>query len=95
MEITKDTVKYVANLSRMELTAEEMEILAVQLKDILNFIGKLEKLDVTNVAPTSHILSLNNVLREDLAKSSLPIEQALKNAPAALGSFFGVPKVIE
>ncbi len=95
MEITKDTVKYVANLSRMELSAEEIETLAVELKDILGFIDKLEKLDVTKVSPTSHILSLNNVLREDSTIESLPVKEVLKNAPAAEGGFFSVPKVID
>jgi aspartyl-tRNA(Asn)/glutamyl-tRNA(Gln) amidotransferase subunit C len=93
--INKDTVKYVANLARIELASSELDKLSVQLKDILDFIDKLNSADVSKVSPTSHILPISNVLREDSPAGSLPCEDALMNAPARKGNFFGVPKVIE
>lgn len=95
MAIDKETVKYAANLARIELQQKELEKLAGQLHGILDFIDKLKKADINNISPTSHILPLNNVLREDELKESLPQEKALKNSPRKEGSFFSVPKVIE
>jgi aspartyl-tRNA(Asn)/glutamyl-tRNA(Gln) amidotransferase subunit C len=95
MAINRETVEYVAHLARLELKPGELDKLAVQLKDILGFIDKLSKLDVSNIKPTSHILPLNNVLREDKLQGSLPIEKTLANAPQKEKSFFVVPRVIE
>ncbi len=95
MAITKETVEYVAHLARMELKPKELEKLSKQLQDILGFIDKLKKINIENIAPTSHILPINNVFREDNLKKSLPCEKALENAPAREGNFFSVPKVIE
>ena len=95
MAIDKDTVKYVANLARIALEPGELEKLSQQLVDILGFIGKLKKVDVEKISPTSHILAINNVLREDEPRGSLPAEKALMNAPCKEENFFVVPKVIE
>ncbi len=95
MSIDKKTVDYVANLSRIELKESELEVLAGQLKGILDFIDKLSKLDVSKVEPTSHILPINTVLRSDSLKDSLSSDKALENAPRRSGEFFSVPKVIE
>lgn len=93
--LSKDTVKHVAHLARIELDSKELEKLSGQLKDILDFIDKLKELDVRDASPTSHILALSNVLRDDRPGESLPIEKALKNAPQKKDNFFVVPKVIE
>lgn len=95
MPITKETVKYVANLSRIELAAKELEELSVQLNDILGFIDKLKKVDTKDISPTSHILAVNNVLRQDSPGESLSASKALEKAPQKKGNFFVVPKVIE
>ena len=95
MAITKDTVKYVAHLARMELKPKELERLSAQLKEILGFIDKLKKIDIKNISPTSHALPINNVLRTDQPKPSLSCDKALENAPQREGNFFVVPKVIE
>jgi len=95
MAISQETVKYTANLARIDLEAGELEKLSRQLQDILDFIDKLRKADIENTSPTSHILPLNNVLREDIPGESLPGEKALENAPAQEDGFFVVPKVIE
>jgi aspartyl-tRNA(Asn)/glutamyl-tRNA(Gln) amidotransferase subunit C len=95
MAIDKDTVKYVANLARIDLQDKELEKLSRQLHDILDFIDKLTRLDTKTIAPTSHILPVNNIFRDDIPRASLPVEKTLKNAPAKKGNFFSVPKVIE
>jgi len=95
MAIDKQTVKYVAHLARIELRENELDKLSRQLHDILDFIDKLKKVDVKDINPTSHILPINNVLREDVPQEPLPSEKALINAPERQGSFFVVPKVIE
>jgi aspartyl-tRNA(Asn)/glutamyl-tRNA(Gln) amidotransferase subunit C len=95
MAINRETVEYVAHLARIELQPKELEKFSKQLHDILDFIDTLTKVDIKDIAPTSHILPINNVLRDDLPKGSLPLEKVLENAPSREGNFFVVPKVIE
>ncbi|MBN1913998.1 MAG: Asp-tRNA(Asn)/Glu-tRNA(Gln) amidotransferase subunit GatC [Candidatus Omnitrophica bacterium] len=95
MAIEKDTVQKVAHLSRIDLSEEELRRLSSQLAGIVDFIDKLKKINIENIVPTSHILPINNVLREDACGKSLDLEKTLKNAPQRKENFFGVPKVIE
>jgi aspartyl-tRNA(Asn)/glutamyl-tRNA(Gln) amidotransferase subunit C len=95
MAISKETVQYVADLSRLELNPGELEKLSTQLQAILGFIDQLSEVDISGTAPTSHILPINNVLREDSPRISLPVEKVLLNAPQKKDDFFVVPKVIE
>ncbi len=95
MSIDKQTVEHVAHLARITLEDKELEKMSGQLHEILGFIDKLSKLDVSQVEPTSHILPIKNVLRDDVPEISLSNEQALANAPQKEGNFFVVPKVIE
>jgi len=95
MAITKDTVKYVAHLARIDLKPKELEKLSQQLQEILGFIDKLKRVDIKEIAPTSHILPINNVLRDDKPGESLSSDKALDNVPQRQGNFFSVPKVIE
>ena len=95
MAIDKETVKYTAHLARIELQPNELEKLSRQLHDILGFIDKLSRLNTEEVEPTSHILPISNVLREDKAHTCLTAEKALENAPSKKGNFFSVPKIIE
>jgi len=95
MSIDIETIKHVAHLARIELQPNELEKLSVQLHDILGFIDKLSVLDVSQVNPASHILPINNVLREDKPRTSLTTQKALENSPAKKGDFFSVPKILE
>ena len=95
MALSKETVKYVADLSRIELDPQELEKLSLQLQTILGFIDQLNQADIEGIEPTSHILPLNNILRSDQIKESLTIERALANAPQKKDNFFVVPRVIE
>ena len=63
--ISEKDVKYIAHLARINLKDEEIKPLTKNLEDILTYIGKLEKLDTSKVEPTSHVLPLKNVYRED------------------------------
>ncbi len=95
MSIDQDTIKHVAHLARIELEEKELKRLAGELYAILNFIDKLKQLDVEQVKPSSHILPISNVLREDSPGISLPCQTALENAPSKKGNFFTVPNIIE
>lgn len=95
MAIGKKEVEYVARLARLTLSEEEKERFTHQLDQILEYVQQLNQLDTENVLPTSHVLDLKNILREDEVKPSLPLSEALANAPQANGDFFVVPKVID
>lgn len=92
--ITKEDVLYIASLSRVHLRGEEVERLTKDLEGILHYVHKLEKLDVRAVEPTSHVLPLTNVYREDEVKPSLAQAEVMKAAVVAHNGFFKVPKVI-
>ncbi len=95
MGISKEEVEYVARLARLRLSEEEKERFTHQLDQILEYVQQLNQLDTENVPPTSHVLALKNVWRKDEVKPSLPLSEALSNAPQANEEFFLVPKVIE
>lgn len=95
MKISKDQVEYVARLANLELNDEEKEIFTRQLDSILSYMDKLNQLDTANVDPTSHVLPIKNIFRQDNVKPSLPKEEALANAPDQKNGFFRVPRVIE
>jgi aspartyl-tRNA(Asn)/glutamyl-tRNA(Gln) amidotransferase subunit C len=91
MAISRDEVVYVARLARLELTEEELDRFAGQLDAILEAVGKVSELDLSNVEPTQHPLALANVWAEDEPRASLPVEEALANAPDREGDAFRVP----
>lgn len=93
-KITQDDARHVARLARLALDEPQLAKLSGQLEGILDYVAKLEKVDVTSVEPTAHALPLHNVLRDDVVEPSLPLEQVLQNAPDTDGPFFKVPKII-
>lgn len=95
MKISKEMVKHIAMLSRLEFQENEIELYGEQLSRILDYVDKLNEVNTEGVEPTSHVLSLNNVFREDIVKASLSREEALRNAPDSTDKFFRVPKIIE
>ena len=95
MPISKDDVKYIASLARLELTEKETEYFTGQLSAIINYVDQLKKLDTSNVEPTTHAMPLQNVFREDVVKTSLKKEDVLRNAPAKEKDLFKVPRIIE
>lgn len=93
--ITTDDVKHIANLARLEFNEEEIQQFTDHLTRILDYIGKLNELDTTDVPPTSHVLPIRNVVKEDAVKPSYDRELVLATAPAVEAGYFEVPKVIE
>jgi aspartyl-tRNA(Asn)/glutamyl-tRNA(Gln) amidotransferase subunit C len=91
MSITREDVLHVAALARLELTEDEIARLEVQLSDILEAVGKVSQLDLTDLPHTSHPLSVVNVLRADEPRPSLPLEDVFANAPERDGDHFRVP----
>jgi len=95
MAINKDTVKYTANLARIELSDKELDNFTGQLDRILAHVQKLNMLDVANLGPTSHVLQIKNVYREDVVKKSLLVSDVVSNAPSKENNLFKVPKIID
>ena len=95
MSISKENIEHIASLARLSLTEEEKELFGLQLSSILDYMEKLNELDTTDVEPTSHVLPLNNVMRDDISGPSIQREDALMNAPDHTDKFFRVPKIIE
>jgi aspartyl-tRNA(Asn)/glutamyl-tRNA(Gln) amidotransferase subunit C len=89
--ISRDEVLHVARLARLALSDEEVERLGAQLNAILEAVGKVAELDLEGVEPTAHPLDIVNVWAEDEPHESLPVEEALANAPDREGGFFKVP----
>jgi aspartyl-tRNA(Asn)/glutamyl-tRNA(Gln) amidotransferase subunit C len=89
--ISRDEVLHVARLARLALTDEEAERLGAQLNAILEAVGKVAELDLDDVEPTAHPLELVNVWADDEPRPSLPVDEALANAPEREDGFFKVP----
>lgn len=95
MKLTVEQVRHVATLARLSLTAGEEERYATQLSAVLGAMERLQELDVSGIEPTSQASLVSSLLREDVARPSLPPEKALANAPARVGTRFAVPKILE
>jgi aspartyl-tRNA(Asn)/glutamyl-tRNA(Gln) amidotransferase subunit C len=95
MKISKEEIEHIAVLARLSLSEEEKELFGSQLSSILDYMEKLNELDTKGIEPTSHVLSLSNVMRNDIPMPSIPKEDALMNAPDHTEKFYRVPKIIE
>lgn len=95
MSISKKDVQHVANLSRLSLTEDEIDVYTSQMNSILDFVEKLNEIDTTDVKPMSHALDIVNAFRDDEVKESITSELALKNAPDSQDDQFKVPTVME
>jgi aspartyl-tRNA(Asn)/glutamyl-tRNA(Gln) amidotransferase subunit C len=89
--IERDQVLHVARLARLRLTEDEVERMAREMSKILEHVEKMNELDLEGVEPTSHVVELQNVLRDDVPRDSLPRERALEPAPDAAEGGFRVP----
>ncbi len=92
MEIS---IGHLSGLARLSLSDEETKLFKNQLSSILTYMEKLNELDTRGVEPTSHVILIRNVDREDLHRPSLAREEALMNAPDHTDRFYRVPKIIE
>ncbi|MFE4714090.1 MULTISPECIES: Asp-tRNA(Asn)/Glu-tRNA(Gln) amidotransferase subunit GatC [unclassified Paenibacillus] len=95
MSITVKDVQHVAKLARLQLSPEEEATFTEQMNAILQYAEKLNELNTENVKPTTHVLQVSNVMRDDVVKDSLSQEEALLNAPDQEDGQFKVPAVLE
>ena len=95
MAISRDEVITIAELAKLTLSEDEIEMFQEQLSDILNYAEILKQLDTENVPPTTSAIPLRNVMREDIPALSLENEAALFNAPDADGRSFRVKAVLD
>ena len=94
MEVNDELVDNLANLARLHFSDEEKQDLKKDLQRMIQFVDKLNELDVANTEPLLHMSDNTNVLREDEVKGSITRKEGLQNAPDTDGVFFKVPKVI-
>ncbi|MDP2911471.1 MAG: Asp-tRNA(Asn)/Glu-tRNA(Gln) amidotransferase subunit GatC [Candidatus Omnitrophota bacterium] len=95
MAMNRDAVKYTADLARIELSDKELDQFTGQLDRILAYVEKLNTLNAADLEPTSHVLEMKNVYREDIVKASLSASEVIKNSPAKENNLFKVPKIID
>jgi aspartyl-tRNA(Asn)/glutamyl-tRNA(Gln) amidotransferase subunit C len=89
--IEREEVRHVANLARLQLSEEELDRMALELASVLEHIAAIGELDLDDVAPTSHVVAVENALRPDVAVPSLPRESILASAPQVIDDGFAVP----
>jgi aspartyl-tRNA(Asn)/glutamyl-tRNA(Gln) amidotransferase subunit C len=90
-----EQVRKVANLARLDLPDTDLAELARQLTAILGYMDQLKELKTDDVEPLAHPLPVQNVFRPDEPRPCLPVDEALRNAPARSGDFFAVPAVLD
>lgn len=95
MRLSREDVLHIAWLARLELDESEVERFTWELNQILEHMEKLRELDVTDVEPTSHVIPMTNVFREDVVKQPLSRDEVLSNAPDATEETFRVPRIVE
>jgi aspartyl-tRNA(Asn)/glutamyl-tRNA(Gln) amidotransferase subunit C len=93
--MTPDQVRWVAHLARLELTDAELATMTRQLTAIVDYVAQLQAVSTDGVEPLAHALPVQNVFRPDEPRPSLPVTDALANAPDRQGDFYGVPAVLE
>ncbi len=93
--ITPEEVRHVAMLAHLDLSAEELDRIGVELNRILEYFAQLQKIDTEDVPVTSHAIPMTNVFREDEVQASLPVDEVIANAPDGVDEFFRVPRIIE
>ncbi len=81
MSLTREQVVHIAALAKLELTQVELDRMARQLAEILDYAERLNQLDTDAIAPTASVLPNQNVMRPDVVTPSLPRDQVLQNAP--------------
>ena len=93
--ISPEEVAYVAHLARLELSEAEQEQFTAQLGAILDYMNQLNEAPTDGVEPTSHVLDLVNVFRDDRAQQTITVEEALSNAPESAHHYVVVPRIVE
>ncbi len=97
MALTREQAAHIAELAKLMLTGQELDTMARQLSDILDYAARLNELDTSAIAPTASVIPNQNVMRPDMVTPSLTREQALANAPDTddQREFFRVRAILE
>jgi aspartyl-tRNA(Asn)/glutamyl-tRNA(Gln) amidotransferase subunit C len=93
-EISRDQVRHLADLARIDLSDAELDHIAPQLSVILDGIASISEVAAEDVPPTSHALPLTNVFRDDVVTPGLTVEEALSGAPEVVDQRFSVPRIL-
>ena len=93
MSISREDVRKVALLARLELSEAEIDLVTTQMGDILDYMNLLGQLDTENVEPMAHALDAGDVFRDDTPRPGIDRAGALENAPRADGECYLVPAV--
>jgi aspartyl-tRNA(Asn)/glutamyl-tRNA(Gln) amidotransferase subunit C len=94
-KINREQVRHVAQLARLQLTAQEEERLETELSEMLTYVDQLNELDTDQVEPTAQVGEAGTPMRDDVVTNTPASEEMLANAPARQGTFFKVPKIID
>jgi aspartyl-tRNA(Asn)/glutamyl-tRNA(Gln) amidotransferase subunit C len=94
VSLTRADVEKVSLLARLQLTADELDAMTVQLGEIMGYVAQLGELDTRDVEPMAHAMDLVNVFADDTRLPSLDREQALANAPKRDRECYRVPAVL-
>jgi aspartyl-tRNA(Asn)/glutamyl-tRNA(Gln) amidotransferase subunit C len=86
------TVRHVARLARLHLDSDEERTMGLELSGILDHVDAIQALDLDGVEPTTHVISLENVMRDDVPRPGLTAEEALREAPEVVEGRFSVVK---
>ena len=91
--IRNSDVRHVAKLAELDFSDKEVEKITPQLDKILDHVARISAVDTEGVSSTSHVMDINNVLREDEIREPVSQDEALKNAPEEAEDGFSVPKI--
>jgi aspartyl-tRNA(Asn)/glutamyl-tRNA(Gln) amidotransferase subunit C len=95
MSLSAEQVRWVAHLARLELSDAELETMTPQLSAIVDYVNQLQQVSTEGALPMAHALEIHNAFRPDEPVPSLPVDEALANAPQRHGDFYAVPAVLE
>ncbi|PSQ85537.1 MAG: Asp-tRNA(Asn)/Glu-tRNA(Gln) amidotransferase GatCAB subunit C [Bacteroidetes bacterium QS_1_65_9] len=94
MSVSREEVRHVAQLARLDFSEEGEARMADELSQIIEYVDKLDELDTSGVPPMSHVLDVTNVFRPDEVEERIDRGEALELAPEADDKYFRVPKVV-
>jgi aspartyl-tRNA(Asn)/glutamyl-tRNA(Gln) amidotransferase subunit C len=95
MALSREEVEHIALLAHLRLTEEELDRFRGQLESILDYASRLNRVDTSSISPTTTVLPLRSILREDRVQASLDREDAFLNAPQRDRDMFRIPPVFE
>lgn len=95
MAITREEVRHVASLAKLEFSEEKLDMFAAQMDDIINMVQQLAEVDTTDVPVTTHVTDAFNVMREDQAIKGTDRDLLMENVPESQDGFIKVPAIID